>query len=122
MHWDGGISHIEVQPLAPITAQNEMAETIENVLIKLNADVDYPRLFKSAFGSSDITSQRMLKALAQFMGSIISSNSKYDQVKRGEASFTSSEQNGYTFLKPTAKPAIKNRCLPITVSETPAWP
>jgi len=99
MHWDGGINHIEVQPLAPITAQNEMAETIDNVLNKLRADTEYPTLFKNAFGNTDITSQRMLKALAQFMGSIISSNSKYDKVQRGEASFTASEQNGYNLFK-----------------------
>ena len=41
----------------------------------------------------------MLKALAQFMGTIVSSNSKYDKVQRGEASFTTSEQNGYNFFK-----------------------
>ena len=99
MHWDGGINHIEVQPLAPITAQNEMAETIDNVLNKLRADTEYPALFKSAFGNTDINSQRMLKALAQFMGSIISSNSKYDKVQRGEASFTATEQNGYDLFK-----------------------
>ncbi len=99
MHWDGGINHIEVQPLAPITAANEMAETIENVLNKLKADSAYPNLFKAAFGNTDITSQRMLKAIAQFMGSIVSSNSKYDKVKRGEAGFTFSEQNGYDFFK-----------------------
>ncbi len=99
LHWDGGINHIEVQPLAPITAQNEMGETIENVLAKLRADTEYPSLFKSAFGNTDITSQRMLKALAQFMGTIVSSNSKYDKVQRGEASFTVNEQNGYTFFK-----------------------
>ncbi|MFZ1369529.1 MAG: cytochrome c peroxidase [Ferruginibacter sp.] len=99
MHWDGGINHIEVQPLAPITAQNEMAETIDNVLNKLRADTEYPALFKSAFGNTDINSQRMLKALAQFMGSIISSNSKYDKVQRGEASFTATELNGYNFFK-----------------------
>jgi len=99
LHWDGGINHIEVQPLAPITAQNEMAETIDNVLSKLRSDAVYPGMFKSAFGNSDITSQRMLKALAQFMGTIISSNSKYDKVKRGEASFTPNELNGYNFFK-----------------------
>ncbi|MGB5008050.1 MAG: cytochrome c peroxidase [Ferruginibacter sp.] len=99
MHWDGGINHIEVQPLAPITAQNEMAETIDNVLNKLRADTEYPALFKSAFGNTDINSQRMLKALAQFMGSIVSSNSKYDKVQRGEASFTATEQNGYDLFK-----------------------
>lgn len=95
MHWDGGINHIEVQPLAPITNIVEMAETINNVLIKLNADSSYRRMFIAAFGDNTINSQRMLKAIAQFMGSIQSYNSKYDQVKRGKASFTLAEQNGY---------------------------
>ena len=33
--WDGGINHLDLQPLAPITDTNEMAETIENVVNKL---------------------------------------------------------------------------------------
>ena len=56
-------------------------------------------MFKQAFEDGAITSQHMLKALAQFMGSIVSSNSKYDKVKRGEANFTISEEQGYTFFK-----------------------
>ena len=99
MHWDGGINHIEVQPLAPITDITEMAENIENLLKKLSIDTAYPRMFAAAFGDTTINSQRMLKALSQFMGSIQSFNSKYDQVKRGEASFTVAEQNGYTTFK-----------------------
>lgn len=98
-HWDGGVNHLEVQPLGPITAPNEMAETIENVLNKLKADTAYPRMFNAAFGNGDITSQHMLKALAQFMGSIVSNNSKYDKVKRGEATFSPSEESGYTIFK-----------------------
>lgn len=99
LHWDGGINHIEVQPLAPLTAANEMAENIDSVLKKLRNDTAYPKLFKAAFGTPLINSQRMLKALAQFTGSIISSNSKYDKVLRGEAVFTPAEQRGYTFFK-----------------------
>lgn len=99
MHWDGGINHIEVQPLSPITAKNEMAESLDSVLFKLKKDTAYPKLFKAAFGSTEINSQRMLKALAQFTGSIISSNSKYDKVQRGEAVFTPGELNGYHFFK-----------------------
>ena len=99
LHWDGGINHIEVQPLAPLTAVNEMAENIDSVLKKLRKDTAYPKLFKAAFGSPLINSQRMLKALAQFTGSIISANSKYDKVLRGEATFTPAEQKGYTFFK-----------------------
>ena len=99
MHWDGGINHIEVQPLAPITEITEMAENIENVLKKLSIDTAYRRMFSAAFGDTAINSQRMLKALSQFMGSIQSFNSKYDQVKRSEASFTLAEQNGYNIFK-----------------------
>lgn len=98
-HWDGGINHLEVQPLAPITAPNEMAETIENVIKKLKADEEYRKMFKAAFNSDEINSQMMLRSLSQFMGMMVSSNSKYDKVKRGEASFTSAEQRGYTIFQ-----------------------
>ncbi|HMK03811.1 MAG TPA: cytochrome c peroxidase [Ferruginibacter sp.] len=98
-HWDGAINHIEVQPLAPLTAENEMAENLDSILRKLKKDTVYPKLFKAAFGTTEINSQRMLKALAQFTGSIVSSNSKYDKVQRGEASFTPYEQKGYMLFK-----------------------
>jgi cytochrome c peroxidase len=99
MHFDGGINHIEVQPLAPITNILEMAETIDNVLNKIKPDSAYKKMFTAAFGDTLINSQRMMKALAQFMGSIVSYNSKYDQVKRGEASFDASELAGYNTFK-----------------------
>ena len=98
-HWDGGINHIEVQPLHPFTAANEMGENIENILKKLNADSVYPPMFKNAFGDNNISSERVLKSLAQFTGSIISSNSKYDKVMRGEDSFNNIEQKGYVLFK-----------------------
>lgn len=99
LHWDGGINHLEVQPLGPITDTSEMGETIENVLRKIREDTVYKRMFKAAFGDPVINSQRMLKALAQFTGSIQSYNSKYDKVKRGEDSFTVSERYGYNVFK-----------------------
>jgi cytochrome c peroxidase len=99
LHWDGAINHIEVQPLAPITATNEMGETLDSVLSKLKNDTSYSRLFKAAFGDDRITSQRMLRAIAQFVGSLVSSNSKYDKVMRGEAKFTDYELRGYEIFK-----------------------
>jgi len=98
-HLDGGINHLEVQPLAPLTAPNEMAETIDNILIKLKADENYKKMFKAAFGDDEITSQRMLKALAQFTVSLVSANSKYDKYKKGLAGFTPYEERGYTLFK-----------------------
>ena len=93
--WDGGVNHLEVQPLAPITAPNEMAEDINNVIEKLKQDANYPTMFRAAFGTTEINSQRMLKALSQFMIMMVSSNSKYDKMKRGQATFNSAEQAGY---------------------------
>lgn len=94
-HWDGGINHLEVQPLAPITAPNEMAEDINRVIDKLKQDDKYKTMFRAAFGTDEINSQRMMKALTQFMIMMTSGNSKYDKMKRGEATFNSAEQAGY---------------------------
>jgi cytochrome c peroxidase len=99
MHWDGGIANIEVQPLAPITAPNEMAENINDVINKLNQDEDYRKMFSAAFGDETINSQRMLFAITQFVGSMVSANSKYDKVKQGKAVFSQTEQNGYTLFQ-----------------------
>ncbi|MBS1576488.1 MAG: c-type cytochrome [Bacteroidetes bacterium] len=96
---DGGVNNIEVQPLAPITAHNEMSETLENVISKISSDPSYTPLFKAAFGDNTINSQRLLKALAQFTVSLVSANSKYDKVKRGEASFLFYEQHGYELFQ-----------------------
>jgi cytochrome c peroxidase len=97
--WDGGINNLEVQPLAPITAPNEMAEDINNVVNKLKADNNYKNMFRAAFGTEEINSQKMLKALTQFMVMIVSADSKYDRVKKGTASFTAAEQSGYATFK-----------------------
>ena len=99
LHWDGGINHLEVQPLAPITATNEMGEDLSNILKKLNADAKYREMFRAAFGDPEATSQRMLKALSQFMGIIVSADSKYDRVKAGKAVFTQAEASGYAVFK-----------------------
>lgn len=97
--WDGGINHLDLQPLAPITAENEMAETIEAVVSRLRADREYRKLFKAAFGDETINYQRFAKAMSQFMLQLVSSNSKYDKVMRGEASFILPEQLGHEIFQ-----------------------
>ena len=94
MH-DGGILNIEVMPLGPITNPVEMNETMTNVVSKLSASGKYKQLFTNAFGDDLINSQRIFKAIAQFMGTMYSYNSKYDMVKLGKDNFTAQEQNGY---------------------------
>jgi cytochrome c peroxidase len=76
-----------------------MGETMNNVINKLKDDTAYKRLFRAAYGTEQVTSDRILKALTQFVINLVSANSKYDKVKRGEASFTAEEQNGYTIFQ-----------------------
>jgi cytochrome c peroxidase len=83
--WDGGPQNLETLPLAPLTNPVEMDETLENVLRKLNADSKYQQRFAKVYGQSPITSQQFLRALAQFMASLTSANSRYDHYARQEA-------------------------------------
>jgi len=93
--WDGGIVDLDLQAIAPITNHVEMDDSLPNVLAKLRTHAQYPGLFKNAFGSSDVTGINFLKALSQFMVMCVSNNSKYDSVKRNQASFTTVEIQGY---------------------------
>jgi cytochrome c peroxidase len=97
--WDGGVNHLDVQPINPITSPVEMDETLANVVFKLQKSENYPLLFKEAFGDSKITGQHLLKALSQFVIMLKSSNSKYDKVMRKEAEFNKKEKNGYRIFK-----------------------
>jgi cytochrome c peroxidase len=97
--WDGGVNHLVVQPLAPITNPVEMDETLEHVVTKLQQSNTYPKLFEKAFGTQKITGQLTLKALSQYLVMLTSSNSKYDKMIRKEATFTTQEQNGYQLFK-----------------------
>lgn len=97
--WDGGIAHLDLQPMAPLTAANEMGETLLNVINKLNHDTAYKRMFTAAFGTPLINTQKMNMALSQFVLMLVSSNSKYDKVMRGEAWFAPAEKLGYEIFK-----------------------
>ncbi|WP_339886828.1 cytochrome c peroxidase [uncultured Flavobacterium sp.] len=97
--WDGGVNHLDVQFIHPITSEVEMDETMENVVKKLQEIPKYQELYKKAFGTDKITGQLTLKALSQFVVMLTTSNSKYDKVVRKEEKFTEMEQKGYDLFK-----------------------
>lgn len=97
--WDGAVNHLDMQALAPISNPMEMDEKIENVVTKLQHTPLYPALFYKAFNDSLITGEHALKAISQFMLTLISANSKYDSVMRKEAQFTIQEANGYKLFR-----------------------
>ena len=97
--WDGSVSNLENQPLGPIQNPIEMNLPIGDALNRVAASPKYKQLFKDAYGDTVVTSQRFLKSFAQFMGLMVSYNSKYDKVKAGNESFTASESSGYGIYK-----------------------
>ena len=100
-HWDGGVNNLEVQAINPITHPAEMDNSLENALKSLNKSVSYKTYFFKAFGDSVVTSQKLLKALAQFTVSLQSFNSKYDKYMRQEAGgeMTAQELNGLKLFR-----------------------
>ncbi len=92
--WDGRADLLRDQALLPIQDPLEMNETLDNVIAKLSASQLYKDQFIRAFGSDEITSDKMALAMEQFMLSIVSHDSKYDRYLAGEVTLTESEERG----------------------------
>lgn len=101
---DGGVGHLDFVPINAITSPVEMGSTLQEVVTKLNRHFDYKQRFFEAFKKDSIDSQQLLYALSQFTVMLVSANSKYDQVQRGEAIFSEAELRGHNLFV--------NKCAP----------
>ena len=77
--WDGRRNSLENQALDPVTNPIEMANDWQTVVSRLQADAYYPDLFFFAFGTSNIDSALVTKAIAQFERSLTSFNSPFEK-------------------------------------------
>lgn len=89
--WDERAATLEEQVLMPIQDPVEMGMNLFDLEVKLAETSFYPGLFEQAFGDEAITSQRISEAMAQFIRSMVSYQSKYDQA------FTAGEWNDPDF-------------------------
>ncbi len=78
--WDERASSLEAQVLHPIEDTLEMGMQLDGLAQKLGATAYYPALFTPAFGSPEVTSDRIASALAQFVRSLVSAESRFDAV------------------------------------------
>ena len=83
--WDRTAEKLEDQMINPIKNFEEMgysgtngAPDFQALIDKLSTTTYYPTLFKLVYGDDTITEERIAKALAQFVMSIQSFDSKYD--------------------------------------------
>jgi len=92
--WDGRAHLLRDQSLGPIENPLEMNEILSNVIEKLKLNQDYKDQFMRAFGSEEITSEKMSLAMENFMMSLVSDDSKYDRYLVGKEQLTASEERG----------------------------
>jgi cytochrome c peroxidase len=99
--WDGGVNHLEAQPINPIQNPVEMDLKMADAVARVRAAAEYKEYFANAFGDETVTSQRIFRAMAQFMGAMVSSNSRYDKYVRQEngGTLTANELNGLAVFR-----------------------
>lgn len=99
--YDGASNNLEMVPIVPIHNEVEMRETLPTILQKLRLDSEYIAMFAKAYNDTKMTSTSMMKALAQYMTLLVSSNSKYDKYVRKEAggSLTALEEKGLSLFR-----------------------
>ncbi|HMR93573.1 MAG TPA: cytochrome c peroxidase [Chitinophagaceae bacterium] len=98
-HWDGRFSSLFEEAAQPIHDTLEMASGFDRIIDYLQKEPHYRTAFKKVFSSEFIRPEHVLKALAQFTGTLVSANAKYDKYKRGEASYTVDEESGYALFQ-----------------------
>ncbi|MGB3542253.1 cytochrome-c peroxidase [Rubrivirga sp.] len=82
--WDRRAPTLEALTLEPIQDPIEMGMTLDDLTARLEATTFYPALFADAFGTPDVTSDRVARALSQFVRSIVASNSRYDAAREAQ--------------------------------------
>lgn len=95
---DEGYRNIEDIVRMAIVAEDEMGSTNQRTVAAIQADSKYPELFRKAFGSEEITFERIQKAIAQYVRSLISGNSKFDLYLQGKTQLTPQELHGYVLF------------------------
>lgn len=93
--WDERAPTLEVQTLQPIQHAVEMGMTLTGLVARLDVYAYYDELFTAAFGDSAITTDRVARALSQFVRSLVSFTSAFDAgVSVGFTNFTALELQG----------------------------
>jgi cytochrome c peroxidase len=102
--WDGRAPSLRAQALIPIQDHTEMDETLGRVTAKLAAIPTYPPLFSAAFGSLQITPEKLGLALEQYLLTLTSFDAKFDRAMRGQATLSPDERRGFELFMTEYEP------------------
>ena len=107
--WDGRAPSLRAQALMPIEDHTEMDETLDRVTAKLAANSTYPPLFRAAFGSPEITAEKLALALENFLLTLTAYGAKFDRALRGQATLSADEQRGFELFMTEYEPRTGQR-------------
>ncbi len=93
--WDGRVPSLRAQALEPIQNPIEMHASLADVVEKLVRDKTIATAFATAFGTAEITPEKIGVALEAFMLTLTSFDSKFDRSLRGEAVLDDAEKRGF---------------------------
>ena len=82
-----------------IVLPHEIHGTIEASVNAIAAIPEYPPMFNAAFGTPEVTVDRIGKAIAQFVRTLISADSKFDRFLQGKAQLTDDEIAGWMLFE-----------------------
>lgn len=97
LFWDGRVDQLEALIAHPLLDTNEMASSWDLLLPRLQQHRDYPAQFRRAFGITQaeaIDDTLTANALAQYLRTLISADTRYDRYKAGLLELTASEDRG----------------------------
>ena len=106
-YWDGRAPSLEAQAKGPQTNPIEMGNPdLESVAARIGAIAGYRKRFEQAFGTEEVTPDRIAKAIAAYERTILSGNSPYDRFEAGDRSaLTPQQQKGLELFRG------KGRCI-----------
>src|SRR5687767_9910016 len=107
--WDERAGNLEEMVLLPVQSRIEMGQDLERVVDTFARDATYPALFARAFGDRQITDRRIGKALAQFVRSIVSYQSRYDE-GRARAQSAQDDFENFTLQENRGKALFMRNC------------
>ena len=93
--WNGAATDLESIVGAAIRDPDELAADPARVVAAISANPTYRTMFAKAFGTEEVTLDRIQKAVAQYLRTLIAANSKFDRYLRGEAQLSPEELRGY---------------------------
>lgn len=82
--WDGRSQTLEEQILEPVPNPIEMQLSWNDASARLQSDINYSNDFFTVFGTTEIDSTHVAKAIAQFIRTMVSGESKYDVMYKYE--------------------------------------